>query len=73
MFKAESEMQELIHNEPDTILSGVPEINPQYCPDTPSIISLGREISLSSGFIDNLYIDSNAIITFVECKRLVFT
>jgi len=69
MFDSESILQNLVHEKPEVILSGIPEINPQYCPDTPTIISLGREIPLSSGPIDNLYIDTNAIITFVECKR----
>jgi hypothetical protein len=68
MFNSESEFQRLVHKNPEVILSGILEINPQYCPDTPSIISLGREIPLNSGPIDNLYIDTNAIITFVECK-----
>ena len=69
MFDSESKLQKLIHENPEIILSGILEINPQYCPDTPSILSLGREIPLNSGPIDNLYIDTNAIITLVECKR----
>ncbi len=69
MFDSESILQLLVHERPDVILSGIPEINPQFCPDTPAILSLGREIPLNSGPIDNLYIDTNAIITFVECKR----
>jgi len=69
MFKAESEFQELIHNNPEILLSGILEINPRFCPDTPTLLSLGREIPLSSGPIDNMYIDVNGVITFVECKR----
>ena len=69
MFKSESTFQELIHNRPEIVLSGIPEVNPNLCPDTPAIVSLGREVSLASGPIDNLYIDTNAILTFVECKR----
>ncbi len=69
MFRSESALQELIHNNPEIVLSGIPEVNPNLCPDTPAIISLGREVSLASGPIDNLYIDTNAILTFVECKR----
>ena len=65
MFDSESILQLLVHERPDVILSGIPEINPQFCPDTPAILSLGREIPLNSGPIDNLYIDTNAIITFV--------
>jgi len=69
MFRAESEFQELIHNNPEILLSGILEINPRFCPDTPMLLSLGREIPLSSGPIDNMYIDVNGVITFVECKR----
>lgn len=32
------------------------------------ILSLGKEIPLRSGPIDNFYIDTNGIITLVECK-----
>lgn len=69
MFRSEAALQELIHHNPDIVLSGIPEVNPNLCPDTPAIISLGREVSLASGPIDNLFIDTNAILTFVECKR----
>ena len=69
MFKSESAFQELIHSKPEIVISGIPEIDPTLCPDTPTIISLGREIRLDSGPIDNLYIDTNAVLTFVECKR----
>lgn len=70
MFKIEPDFSELIHKEPEIILSGIPEINPDLCPgDTPGILlSLGREIKLDNGWIDNLYIDTNAVLTFVECK-----
>jgi hypothetical protein len=68
MFTTESQLQELVHNNPDIILTGIPEINPELCPDTPSMLSLGREIPLSSGAIDNMFVDVNAILTFVECK-----
>ena len=69
MFESEEELQKLVHERPELILSGIPEIDPQYCPDTPFIVSLGREVPLNSGPIDNLYVDTNAIVTFVECKR----
>ena len=69
MFRSESAFQALIHQKPSIVLSGIPEIDPALCPDTPAIVSLGREIKLDSGPIDNLYIDTNAILTFVECKR----
>ncbi len=69
MFTSESRFQQLIHEDPNIILSGIPEIDPNLCSDTPTIVSLGREIRLDSGPIDNLYIDTNAVLTFVECKR----
>jgi hypothetical protein len=69
MFKLESELQALVDEKPEVVLGGIPEISPDYCSDVPAVLSLGREISLSSGPIDNLLIDANAILTFVECKR----
>lgn len=69
MFHSESAFQALVHDQPGILLSGVPDIDPDRCPDTPSLISLGREVSLASGPIDNLFIDINGILTFVECKR----
>jgi hypothetical protein len=69
MFKLESELQTLVDEKPEIVLGGIPEISPDYCSDVPAVLSLGREIPLSSGPIDNLFIDANAILTFVECKR----
>ena len=69
MFNRESDLQAAVHTQPSIVLSGIPEISPDYCDDVPSAISLGREIPLMSGPIDNLLIDANAILTFVECKR----
>ncbi len=69
MFKLESELQSLVHLRPEIVLGGIAEISPDYCSDVPAAISLGREIQLASGPIDNLFIDANAILTFVECKR----
>ncbi len=69
MFESESDLQSLIDSHPEIILSGLPEIDPQLCPDAPRMLSLGRETPLSSGAVDNLFIDTNAILTFVECKR----
>lgn len=70
MFETEAELQQLVHDNPELILNGIPEINPAYCPDTPGLLlSLSREVPLSSGFVDNLFIDVNGIITLVECKR----
>ncbi len=69
MFSTEDELQAAIHDRPEIVLSGIPEINPQICPDAPGLVSLGREIPLSSGSVDNLFVDINAVLTFVECKR----
>lgn len=69
MFGSEDAMQVVVHSRPELVLSGIPEINPEFCPDAPGLISLGREVRLASGPIDNLFIDVNAILTFVECKR----
>lgn len=69
MFESESLMQEAINKQPEIILAGIPDINPEFCPDAPNLISIGREIPLSSGPLDNLFIDINAVLTFVECKR----
>ena len=69
MFRFETELQKLVHEKPELVLSGIPEVNPEHCPDTPMMVSLGTEIGLDSGPVDNLFIDTNAIFTFVECKR----
>ena len=69
MYSTEGAMQTDVHNHPELVLSGIPEINPEFCPDVPGLVSLGREISLSTGPVDNLFIDINGILTFVECKR----
>ncbi|WP_026958437.1 hypothetical protein [Aliagarivorans taiwanensis] len=69
MFAKESDLQELVHQNPDLILSGIPEISPTLCCDTPQLVSLGRELPLASGAVDNLYVDINGVLTFVECKR----
>lgn len=69
MFATEDSVQAAMHENPELLLSGIPDINPEYCPDAPSLVPLGREIQLASGPIDNLFIDVNAILTFVECKR----
>lgn len=69
MFKTESEFQAFMHQDPSILLSGILDINPDLCPDTPVLLTLGREIPLASGKLDNLFIDINGILTFVECKR----
>ena len=69
MFKAERDLQELVHLKPEIVLGGIPEISPDYCNDVPPVLSLGRETPLNSGPIDNIFIDANGILTLVECKR----
>ena len=61
MYSSEGEMQADVHNHPGLVLSGIPEINPEFCPDVPGWVSLGREIALSSGSVDNLFIDINGV------------
>ena len=69
MFKEEWELQHLAHTSPEVVLSGIPEISSSYCSDAGTVVSLGREIPLDSGRLDNLYVDANAILTIVECKQ----
>lgn len=67
-FSSEDDLQRAVHENPDLILKGIPDIDPDFCPDSPRLVSLGREINLASGPIDNLFADANGILTFVECK-----
>ena len=68
-FNSEDDLQAAIHQDPGLILQGVPDIDPELCEDSPQLLSLGREVRLDSGDrIDNLFIDANGILTFVECK-----
>ena len=68
-FNSEGDLQAAIHRDPGLILQGIPDIDPELCEDSPQLLSLGREVRLDSGGrIDNLFIDANGILTFVECK-----
>ena len=67
-FADEFDLQAAIHANPVLILQGIPDIDPEFCKDSPRLVSLGREVPLSSGPIDNLFVDVNGILTFVECK-----
>ena len=40
MFAAEFEMQALVHEQPEVVLSGIPDLNPDLCPDSPMMVSL---------------------------------
>lgn len=61
-FFQENWLQNLIHNNPQIL--PIDDIESGFAP----LISLGREISTSVGFIDNLYISPNGYITIVETK-----
>ena len=58
----ENWLQKLIHNNPQVL--PIDEIESGFAP----LISLGREISTSVGYIDNLYISPNGYLTIVETK-----
>ena len=69
MFNSESELQDLVDNNPHIITDALIELSPTLNGiAVPKLFSLGREISLSSGRLDNLYIDAHGILTIVECK-----
>jgi hypothetical protein len=55
-------IQKLIHNHP-TILP-INEIEPSFSP----LISIGREIATSVGYLDNLFVSPDGYITIVETK-----
>lgn len=55
-------LQKLIHNNPQVL--PIDDIESGFAP----LISLGREISTSVGYIDNLYISPNGYLTIVETK-----
>jgi hypothetical protein len=58
----ENWLQKLIHENPQIL--PIDEIESGFAP----LISLGREISTSVGYIDNLYISPNGYLTLVETK-----
>ncbi len=69
MFSNEKQLQSLIHEHPEVLTSGLFDIARQINgEEVPNLISLGREIPLQSGALDNLFIDANGILTVVECK-----
>jgi hypothetical protein len=68
MFASEEVLRDSLHAAPSLLLTGFPELDPRFCPDSPHLVSLGREVPFSSGFIDNLFIDPNGVLTLVECK-----
>lgn len=61
-FFQENWLQNIIHNNPQIL--PIDDIESGFAP----LISIGREISTSVGFIDNLYISPNGYITIVETK-----
>ena len=58
----ENWLQNLIHNNPQIL--PVDDIESGFAP----LISIGREISTSVGYVDNLYISPNGYLTIVETK-----
>ena len=58
----ENWLQKIIHRNPQIL--PIDDIESGFAP----LISLGREISTSVGYIDNLYISTNGYLTIVETK-----
>ena len=58
----ENWLQKIIHKNPQIL--PIDDIESGFAP----LISLGREISTSVGYIDNLYISPNGYLTIVETK-----
>ena len=58
----ENWLQKIIHNNPQIL--PIDDIESGFAP----LISIGREISTSVGYIDNLYISPNGYLTIVETK-----
>jgi hypothetical protein len=68
-FKNESELQNLIDRYPYLLANALLEMSPKLHGNlTTKLFSLGREISLNSGYLDNLFIDAQGVLTVVECK-----
>src|SRR5437868_3805532 len=55
-------IQKLIHNNPDIL--PISEIDTGFTP----AISIGREVSTTVGYIDNLFISPDGYLTVVETK-----
>lgn len=55
-------IQNLIHKHPDII--PISEIEPVFSP----LIPIGKEVSITAGYIDNLYISPDGYLTIVETK-----
>ena len=70
MFKKKSELQDLIHKDPNLVANGILEISALHNKDNyvPQLISLGKNISLNQMLIDNVFIDAHGILTLVSCQ-----
>ncbi len=55
-------IQKLIHNNPEIL--PINEIEPSFSP----LISIGREIATSAGYLDNLFVSPDGYLTIVETK-----
>lgn len=61
--------QNLIHEHPDLIKEGIPELSDSLnCKPYYKLHPIATEINFDSGPMDNLFIDYNAVLTIVECK-----
>lgn len=67
-FSDEEDLQKQIHDNPNLIRRGIPELDPRHTEEVPRWVPLSREVSLNRGALDNLFIDVNGILTVVECK-----
>jgi hypothetical protein len=61
-FFNEAWIQEIIYNNPEIL--PINSIEPVFG----SLVPLCRELPLDSGFVDNLYINENGMLTMIECK-----
>ena len=68
-FSEESELQELIHRQPQVLQDGIPDISPRLSSQAGRWVALGREAKIDGYYADNLFVDINGIVTIVECKR----
>ena len=70
MFEHKSELQDLLHHNPNLIANGILEISPLHNMDnsTPLLVSLGKNLSFNNTVIDNILIDAHGVLTLVACQ-----
>lgn len=59
-FEKEPELQRAVHQDPGLILRGIPDIDPNFCHDSPRWVSQGREVALASGPVDMSFSEQSA-------------